>query len=596
MGSTSRPAYVPDCDGYRYMEDVGPACPVEHGWRLYLPDGSSVLTHGPDSEPGTGAGDGSKGFAMSSLEARPDPPVCVGSSEYRNRLIYARPTDVANRSDEILDRLRQMVYEANGFIQEEARAHGYTIDFKFRCSATGTVAVDIVELPHKNAEASFSQVVSDLKDLGYNDTREKYWVWYDDQANAVAPFGIAQSYANDTDAVDNPNNRGPSYAVTFGVFVSSTMLHEAAHTMGAVQHSAPHHYNNSGGSHCYDERDLMCYGPNASPTYCPVHIHFDCGNDDYFHPDPPTESYLDTHWNIGSDLNRFIVKDTCSSHQRVNDHAYRCGPAANFSTSGDAEAHRLGVSTGGDASGTVALSLQGDAWGSIAVSKGDAHGNAVGLSPDNHSSGAVAVSGLGESEAATYNCAWETRCVGGLALSGTNNASTWWRGIAVSGTGNASSGRSLGTAVSGTGDASGLVAYSPLGTCYGQMCQDVTINGSASGWFLAVSGTGPATADKLAVSGTDNASTWGGIAISGTGNASDCWFPNSQAANCFAISGTGDSRGDTVAASGTGSAQGGVAVSGTGPARGGLVAVSACNIVSELCIDPDGDNQLDPDS
>jgi hypothetical protein len=84
---------------------------------------------------------------------------------------------------------------------------------------------------------------------------------------------------------------------------SDYMLHEITHTLGAVQEPAPH---SSGGGHCYDEQDVMCYndgGPyfvngGTIQTLCNVPFQaYDCNGDDYFNAAPAAGSYLATHWN-----------------------------------------------------------------------------------------------------------------------------------------------------------------------------------------------------------------------------------------------------------------------------------------------------------
>jgi hypothetical protein len=92
------------------------------------------------------------------------------------------------------------------------------------------------------------------------------------------------------------------------------VLHEMTHNLGGVQWSAPHTSQAAGQrsyqySHCWDGRDVMCYqdGPNMghpySATVCAAVAMampqtYDCGQDDYFNPAPPSGSYLATHWNV----------------------------------------------------------------------------------------------------------------------------------------------------------------------------------------------------------------------------------------------------------------------------------------------------------
>lgn len=85
------------------------------------------------------------------------------------------------------------------------------------------------------------------------------------------------------------------------------VLHEVLHTLGAVQPSAPHF---SGGAHCYEIYDVMCYTPkdgtpdvflrNCEIIGAPPNPGkpLDCGADDYFNPSPAPGSYLAAHWNL----------------------------------------------------------------------------------------------------------------------------------------------------------------------------------------------------------------------------------------------------------------------------------------------------------
>jgi hypothetical protein len=85
------------------------------------------------------------------------------------------------------------------------------------------------------------------------------------------------------------------------------VLHEVLHTLGAVQPSAPHF---SGGAHCYQLYDVMCYTPKDGTADvflrdCELSGELpnpgkalDCGGDDYFNASPAPGSYLAAHWNL----------------------------------------------------------------------------------------------------------------------------------------------------------------------------------------------------------------------------------------------------------------------------------------------------------
>jgi hypothetical protein len=155
----------------------------------------------------------------------------------------------------------------------------------------------------------FNATISELKAQGYNRTDRIYLAFVD--TTAAGTCGIGTLWSDDRPTSDNRNNAGPSYSrVDAGCWSGSVAAHELMHNLGGVQHSAPHA---SGGFHCIDEYDVMCYKDSSSSPAMRVDCaetwrnvtRFDCGHDDYFHTNPATGSYLASHWNSAN--NRFLV-------------------------------------------------------------------------------------------------------------------------------------------------------------------------------------------------------------------------------------------------------------------------------------------------
>jgi hypothetical protein len=231
--------------------------------------------------------------------------------EHYVRVIYAHASDDDDRYAAMVPTVRRLVADASAVIDAAAVATNDHVSLRVRCAA-GEVAVDHVALETRRATADFSVIVSELRALGYDDPRQKYWVYYDDRSNCGC-FGVGNFYRDDSDSIDNLNNAGPGaepmFAVIFDVPETGAFLHELGHTLGAVQDSAP--YSTLAG-HCYDGRDVMCYndgGPRGSlyeTTYCTV-AGFDCAKNTYCHAYPAPGSYLDTNWQACSRDSRYLV-------------------------------------------------------------------------------------------------------------------------------------------------------------------------------------------------------------------------------------------------------------------------------------------------
>ena len=138
------------------------------------------------------------------------------------------------------------------------------------------------------------------------------------------------------------------------------------HNLGGVQNSSPHA---SGGFHCIDEFDVMCYSDYPITPRCSSAApseqqeeRFDCGHDDYFSTSPAAGSYLDTHWNTAN--NRFLIGAPNAPNRAIpalaaadwrGDAERQCSGqtvtlSATVNASVDVQSMRFGVCTGASCS------------------------------------------------------------------------------------------------------------------------------------------------------------------------------------------------------------------------------------------------------
>lgn len=297
------------CDVFE-MPGVGRFCPRADGLLDVVGPTGELLgsTHGPDPVPSEEPGDLATAASLPQPACRETSP----ADTYYVIAIYARAYNMADTYATRAPQIRSMMAQASAIVDQAASVTGTRAAIEVLCDASGTVYVANVVLPTAKASASFSTIVWDLKGLGWTNSKAKYWIFYDD-TGACWCGGMANLMLDDTLQPENRNNGAAispaMYAVDFGYVDVGIWLHELGHNLGAVQHSAG---RSTGAGHCIDGRDIMCYndgGPAASgysTSHCATAV-FDCGQNDYFNANPPTAtSYLATHWNLGSRLNRYI--------------------------------------------------------------------------------------------------------------------------------------------------------------------------------------------------------------------------------------------------------------------------------------------------
>lgn len=165
----------------------------------------------------------------------------------------------------------------------------------------------------------FGKTVNELRAQGFVGPNRKYLILADVD---IPDFcGLASAPIDDRKVTDNAANTQVGYAyVDEGCWhtgdngLYSTAAHELAHTLGAVQPSAPH---STEARHCYDDYDVMCYedGPSTEMVIsCRDdnarsagqgdlnNRYLDCDGDDYYRVPAVPGSYLDAHWNVADSL------------------------------------------------------------------------------------------------------------------------------------------------------------------------------------------------------------------------------------------------------------------------------------------------------
>lgn len=303
----------PPCPTTAFVEGIGPACEQANGLIAFFDgDGNKLgVTHGPDPAPARESSSGEGSFAEGGgLPAwSPDAPVCDEDGPPHFQLLFVHATDTRDMTGEIRAEIEEEVGRANAFLKGESSEA--SPEFVVHCE-DGALDVPVVQLPVPDSEVTFSVILDHLASEGYDETDVKYWIVYSGWgASSFGGFGNLRG-DDDQQLLNDNNDDEPMYAVTFEPFASDwddrfghTMLHEASHTMGAVQWTAPNFYDNRGGWHCADETDVMCYGEETFVA-CGDREHFDCGQDDYFDPRPEPGSYLADSWNIAHPYNRFL--------------------------------------------------------------------------------------------------------------------------------------------------------------------------------------------------------------------------------------------------------------------------------------------------
>ena len=276
---------------------------------------TGLCTHGPETEPiGQEAVVTAAGTAPA-IDCAGD-----GSSGNRVQVLYVRPSNVPSRASTLRPQLREIAQLANDIYRNSARETGGYRAIRFVHDADCRIIIDDVAISPSSTlgNDNFFHSISQLQAQGYGRSDRMYMIFMDADVRIVSGSddticGIGTYFDDDRDSSNNFNNSGPAFGrIDRGCWnFPDVAAHELMHNLGAVQLSAP---NATDYGHCTDEYEIMCYadGPTTppmrevcSPAYPRDYTLFDCRNNDYFHTNPASGSYLATHWNTAD--NQFLI-------------------------------------------------------------------------------------------------------------------------------------------------------------------------------------------------------------------------------------------------------------------------------------------------
>jgi hypothetical protein len=248
-----------------------------------------------------------------------------GTDGYRVQLMYARQPGTPDRYHEFEARFREWAARIDDVFNTSAAKTGGIRHVRYVTDSQCRPVIQRVTMS-EDAIDDFSHHLDEFEAQGFDRSDRKYLVWVDTPRTGYC--GIALTYddyaASSTPGV-NANNGNPDYGPFVGRVDTRCWgqqnlveAHELLHLLGGVlgfssPSQAPPHATN--GSHCTDESDRLCYadgdptgvfkpdGTRTSMTFpCPPSHEalLDCGNDDYFHTNPPIGNWLRTHWNTAN--------------------------------------------------------------------------------------------------------------------------------------------------------------------------------------------------------------------------------------------------------------------------------------------------------
>ena len=235
--------------------------------------GVTTCTHGGDEPVPDLVEAGGSGSLASRGVTPPAPCPGNGRAGRRIRVLLGYPSDTpAPDAAAARPLIKQAIALADQNLDVQSPSE-LGQHYRFWCSRDRAVSITSVRLVPIGDDGSytFSNVANALQAKGYDDPAFVYVVFVAN-IDCCYPYGGQGSLALDDqpDPARNANNAlATRYSmIRFGVGYAAGSLalafqHETGHNLGAVQNSAPHA---SGGFHCYESYDTMCYPDGGSTS------------------------------------------------------------------------------------------------------------------------------------------------------------------------------------------------------------------------------------------------------------------------------------------------------------------------------------------
>lgn len=332
-------------------------------------EGMPLCTHGNDAPPPGYRAAPAEPVRITNQATLALPCIDDGKSGPRVQVLYVYSG--VSRYADFLDSMRLWVSDMNQIFEESAQQTGG--HRQIRVVTTRDCLADIipVEVAASDLESfggsidAVAQGLDALPDPAQHFSYDRNYLMF---ADADVYCGIGTVRPDDRPTTDNINNKGGSFArADTRCWTGMVIAHEVMHNLGGVQLSAP---NSSGGWHCIDERDVMCYSDSpyhpALVNRCTTGVWattnlFDCNHDDYFSTAAPGCSYLGQHWNTSASS---FLHDPTGAYQTTSDDPCMTLSAATVPVGGGLKitaasfvaGELVSVSIGGKAVGTFRVS------------------------------------------------------------------------------------------------------------------------------------------------------------------------------------------------------------------------------------------------